>query len=287
MADVSVLGTGEMGAALARALAGAGHEVVAWNRTFERARALAGGSMRAVAEVDEAVAASQVVVVNVLNYEASREVLSAAEGSLAGRIVVQTASGTPEDSPVLQTWLAERGATLLEAAIMVYPKSIGTGESLILYSGPEDAFAAIDSLRRAWGGRHTLLGSDISLAKACNCSWGLFYLGADLGFLEGAAIAAATGVPLPDYAKLINETLPVIAYTVEKWTELIDKRDYGFTEASLGMFLDALVPLSQYVRQGGISDSLVDLFFERVRRRIATVGPHQHISSVFEEFRQS
>jgi 3-hydroxyisobutyrate dehydrogenase-like beta-hydroxyacid dehydrogenase len=291
MASVSVLGTGTMGATLARALAGAGHEVVAWNRTFERARALAKGSMqagsiRAVAEVDEAVAASQVVVVNVTNYEASREVLSAADGRLAGRIVVQTSSGTPEDSTVFQTWLTERGAILLEAAIIVYPKSIGTDESIIVYSGSEDAFAAIESLRRAWGGRQTLIGSNISLANAYASSSMTFYFGAISGFLEGATIAAAAGFPIPDYAKFTNEMLPVIAYTVEKWAELIDKRNYEFDEASLATMLDGLIQLVKAAQQAGISDSLMDLLRERVQRRIAAVGPRQHISSVFEEFRQ-
>ena len=34
---VTVIGTGVMGSALARALAGAGHQVTAWNRTRSRA----------------------------------------------------------------------------------------------------------------------------------------------------------------------------------------------------------------------------------------------------------
>jgi 3-hydroxyisobutyrate dehydrogenase-like beta-hydroxyacid dehydrogenase len=286
MADFSVLGTGVMGTALARALAAAGHEVVAWNRTFERARALARGSMRAVVEVDEAVAASPVVVVNVTNYEASREVLSAADGSLDGRIVVQTSSGTPEDARVLQAWLAERGATLLEAVILVPPKSIGTDETIMLYSGPEDTFAAIESLRRAWGGRHTLMGSDISLARVFEASFATFYCGALLGFLEATAIAAAAGLPLPEHAKMINETLPAIAYNVEKSAELIDKRDYDFDDAPLSIFLNNLPSMVRAAQEAGVADSIMNVMYERVRRRVAVASPRQHIASVFEEFRQ-
>ena len=44
---VTVIGTGVMGSALARALAGAGHQVTAWNRTRSRALPLASAGARA------------------------------------------------------------------------------------------------------------------------------------------------------------------------------------------------------------------------------------------------
>lgn len=42
MSDVSVIGCGNMGSALIGALADAGREVTIWNRTREKAEALAG-----------------------------------------------------------------------------------------------------------------------------------------------------------------------------------------------------------------------------------------------------
>ncbi|MGH3717553.1 MAG: NAD(P)-binding domain-containing protein [Pseudonocardiaceae bacterium] len=237
MADISVLGTGVMGAALVRALAETGQTVVVWNRSAERARALIGERVRAVDGVDEAVAASPLVVVNLLNYEVSRRVLATAGENLAGRIVVQTSSGTPEDASSFDSWFSERGAVLVEAAILAYPKSIGSDESIVLYSGPEGAFVVTDPLRHAWGGRQVWVGAEISLANGYDCSALTFYCGAISGFLEGTAIALATGVPLNEYTKLTTDLWPAVNYTTMTSTDLISKRDYNYEEAPLSSYL--------------------------------------------------
>ena len=56
MADIALFGTGIMGAPMARNLARAGHKVRAWNRSAEKARALADDGIVAV---EDAVAAAQ------------------------------------------------------------------------------------------------------------------------------------------------------------------------------------------------------------------------------------
>ena len=51
-----------MGAAMARSLAREGHEVAVWNRTPDRAQAVAGGSVTAHADLAEAVTGADVVL---------------------------------------------------------------------------------------------------------------------------------------------------------------------------------------------------------------------------------
>ena len=58
----TVLGTGIMGAAMARSLAREGHEVRVWNRTFERADAVAGAGITAHREIADAISGCDVVV---------------------------------------------------------------------------------------------------------------------------------------------------------------------------------------------------------------------------------
>ena len=59
---VAVLGTGIMGAPMARNVAAAGHEVSAWNRSREKAEPLAQDGITVAASVAEAVAGADVVV---------------------------------------------------------------------------------------------------------------------------------------------------------------------------------------------------------------------------------
>src|SRR4051794_17126935 len=59
---IAVLGTGIMGAPMARNLARAGHDVAAWNRTAAKARALQAHGVRAAKTPQDAVAGSEVVL---------------------------------------------------------------------------------------------------------------------------------------------------------------------------------------------------------------------------------
>ena len=59
---VAVLGTGIMGAPMARNLRAAGHEVSAWNRSAEKAEALAGDGVEPAADIGEAVRGADVVI---------------------------------------------------------------------------------------------------------------------------------------------------------------------------------------------------------------------------------
>jgi 3-hydroxyisobutyrate dehydrogenase-like beta-hydroxyacid dehydrogenase len=60
--DIAVGGFGLMGSALARAFAKSGHSVAVWNRTYERAEALAGDGITPVRLIEDAVGSAGLVV---------------------------------------------------------------------------------------------------------------------------------------------------------------------------------------------------------------------------------
>ncbi len=95
MREVSVIGLGTMGSALADGFLKLGHPTTVWNRSPEKADALvAKGALRA-SSVADAVAASELVVVCLLNYDAVSEALSPARDALSGRVLVNLTNGTP------------------------------------------------------------------------------------------------------------------------------------------------------------------------------------------------
>jgi 3-hydroxyisobutyrate dehydrogenase-like beta-hydroxyacid dehydrogenase len=67
---IAVLGLGAMGSRIARRLLAAGHEVVVWNRTAEKAE----GFPRVAASAAEAAAAAEVTITMLTNADALREV---------------------------------------------------------------------------------------------------------------------------------------------------------------------------------------------------------------------
>ena len=66
---VSMIGLGNMGSALARAIAKAGHDLTVWNRSGEKCRPLADEGASVALSVGEAVSRSDVIVVCVRGYD--------------------------------------------------------------------------------------------------------------------------------------------------------------------------------------------------------------------------
>src|SRR6476469_4622891 len=92
VARVAVLGAGRMGGAVARKVAGAGHDVPLWNRTRATAEAVAEGHERLVVAdtAAEAVAGADAVLTMMATGAATCEVLLAddVQGAYADDVVV-------------------------------------------------------------------------------------------------------------------------------------------------------------------------------------------------------
>ncbi len=95
--DVAIIGTGNVGGALARSLAGAGHRVTVTSTSPDEAKALAdevGG--RAAGSNAEAVAAADVAILAVW-YDAVDAILDEVGDALEGRIVIDVSNRSAEN----------------------------------------------------------------------------------------------------------------------------------------------------------------------------------------------
>jgi 3-hydroxyisobutyrate dehydrogenase-like beta-hydroxyacid dehydrogenase len=100
-----------MGSALAKALVAKGYEVTVWNRSHEKAAEFAG--LAQVADsVFDAFSASSVIVVCVLNYEASDSLIRSPEieSALSGKVLIQLSTGSPADARRMSAWARACGA---------------------------------------------------------------------------------------------------------------------------------------------------------------------------------
>src|SRR5918992_1290306 len=108
--EVSVIGLGAMGSALARALLHNGHRVTVWNRTGAKAEPLVRDGAVLAPSAAAAISASPIVVVCVDDYEVTKKILDTREvaPSLAGRVLVQLSTGSPQDARDCEAWARER-----------------------------------------------------------------------------------------------------------------------------------------------------------------------------------
>ncbi|RDD85382.1 NAD(P)-dependent oxidoreductase [Streptomyces parvulus] len=210
---VTVLGLGPMGRALAAALLGAGLRTTVWNRTPGRdAEAVAQGALPA-ASAEDAVAASPLTVVCVVNYDASDAVLrqDAVTAALRGRTVVNLSADTPGRARDTAAWAERHGVRYLDGAIMTPTPTIGTPDAVFLHSGPADLYEEHRPALEALGGTHTHLGADPGRAAAFDIALLDIFWTAMSGYAHALALAGAEGVrasELLPFAQGIGAILP-------------------------------------------------------------------------------
>lgn len=98
MSDVSVIGTGAMGSALAEALAASGAQVTVWNRTRKKAETLSGPRVRVAESVAEALTSSPLTIVSVSNHDLARTLVRETGEDLTGKVVASISFGTAEQA---------------------------------------------------------------------------------------------------------------------------------------------------------------------------------------------
>ena len=194
---VSVIGLGLMGSALARALGAAGHRLTVWNRSPQRATPFE-GSARIARSVKDAVDSSDTVVVSLLDYAAADSLLRTpeVESVVPGKTVVQLTTGTPADARDSARWAAEHGALHLDGAIAGYPRTIGTDDNEIFYSGDASVFDAQRPVLASLGGKATFCGEDPGAAATLDLAALEFAYARAAGLLHAAAICQAELLPL-------------------------------------------------------------------------------------------
>ncbi|CAM5731707.1 Dehydrogenase OS=Streptomyces fumanus OX=67302 GN=GCM10018772_56130 PE=3 SV=1 [Streptomyces fumanus] len=116
---VSVLGTGIMGAAMARNLARAGHTVHAWNRSRAKAEPLAADGIHVAGTPADAVRAADVVLTMLYDGPAALDVMrQAAPGLRPGAAWVQSTTAGIGALGELAGFAREHGLVFFDAPVL-------------------------------------------------------------------------------------------------------------------------------------------------------------------------
>ncbi|WBB56691.1 NAD(P)-binding domain-containing protein [Verrucosispora sp. WMMD573] len=283
--STTFLGLGAMGSALANAALDAGHRIVAWNRTGHRAHGLGARGATIVDSVEKAVAGRGAVVVCLFDAASVREVLETVATDLAGRIVINLTTTTPEQSRDLARWAGQCGIDLLDGAILAVPETIGGPESVIFYSGSAEGFAQHRLLLDLWG-ESSYLGPDPGMAALYDTAMlaGMYAMFA--GFLHGAAMVSSEGVPAGDFVRRQAPFLAAMTEQLADYAATIDEQDYlGPGQQSLRFTETALATVMRASTRQGVTDEVLRPVHDLVRRQI-TAGFGEHgTARMFEELR--
>ncbi len=143
MARIAVLGTGLMGARMARNLLQAGHEVAAWNRSPAKARALAGDGAQASDSAAEAVMGADFVITMLSDGAATGAMIgdnAVTDALREGAVWLDMSSIKPEEARAQAAHLQGLGFAHLDAPVSGGTKGAEAGSLAIMVGGEAAVF---------------------------------------------------------------------------------------------------------------------------------------------------
>ena len=150
MSRVAFVGAGRMGSGMAGRLLAAGHEVVVWNRTADRAAALVAAGARVALTPRQAAESAEALVVMVSDDDASRSVWTGPDGLLAGAApgALAVECSTLSHGWVLELAAAARdgGLRYVDCPVTGLPDAAAAGELTVLVGADDADLAAVRPL---------------------------------------------------------------------------------------------------------------------------------------------
>ncbi|MGW2342789.1 NAD(P)-dependent oxidoreductase [Streptomyces sp. NPDC001661] len=200
---VAVLGTGTMGAPMARNLARAGFTVRAWNRTRAKAEPLAADGVSVADSASDAVRDADVVVTVLPDGPRTLDVVREATPK-PGTVWVQ--SGTVGEAiDELAEYAARAGLPLVDAPVLGTRQPAEQGTLTVLAAGPETTREAVRPLFDAIGSRTLWVGDGApgpaSRLKLALNSW---VIALTTGVGEALALAKGLGVDANDLVAAVT-----------------------------------------------------------------------------------
>ncbi|MFF8670199.1 NAD(P)-dependent oxidoreductase [Streptomyces sp. NPDC015242] len=268
--SVTVLGLGPMGRSLAGAFLDAGVRTTVWNRTPGRDGELVARGAVGARSAEEAVAASALTVVCVVNYDAVDSIVrrGAVTDALKGRTVVNLTADTPERARDAAAWAAEHGIGYLDGAIMTPTTTIGTPAAVFLHSGPEELYREHRPVLDTLGGTHTHLGEEIGRAAAYDIALLDIFWTAMAGYAHALAVARAEGITarqLAPFAQGIGAILPPI---FEQTAEEMDSGRFSGEDNPLTSAASSMAHIVQASEAHGIEAGVMRAAEGLARRAI-------------------
>lgn len=282
MSDVSSVGLGLMGSAVARALLNAGHRLTVWNRSGAKAQALVQRGAIAAVSLAAAVAASPVILICIDGYPSTQTLFDEAEviGRLPGRLIVQLSTGSPSEARQAEAWFIARGALYLDGAILGGPATMGTPRSTVLCSGSRESFERCAALLGALGDGTRYIGEKIGAAAAIDMAYLARQYGMYAGVAHGVLICESEGADLEVYASVFAED-----DTGRRMIDVVRKDSFSSPPATLGVWNAALRRLQEQARGAGINTEVPDLVAGILNRAEAAGLGAEHIAAMVKVLR--
>lgn len=281
MSDITVIGMGSMGSALAKTILTAGHTVTVWNRDREKSRPLISSGAQVAETIEEAIKASRVILVCLNNYNTTKKLFEEGNSlfTLKDRTVVQMSSGTPQEALRSERWFLESGVNYLDGAILGNPRNIGTEDGQILIAGDEKLWRTCKPILECLAGNFQHIGNKIDSAKILDLAWLSQRLGMFMGVFQGLLLCKAGGVDPNVFGTTVaaDERVSMIANTIQTNT---------FTDPvnTVKVWKEALHHIQVQAHETGANSEVLDFIDNKFQRAYSAGYEKEDLAALIKVF---
>jgi len=136
------IGLGHMGVPMAKRLLDGGHDLVVYNRTYEKTAPLTERGATAVKEAQDVVRQSDIVFVMLADGPAVASVLESVTDDLTGKTIVNLSTISPEETKKMARLVEERDGIYLESPVSGSVPVAESGQLVLLAGGDADVVTA-------------------------------------------------------------------------------------------------------------------------------------------------
>lgn len=289
MTDVSVIGLGAMGTALAECFLKSGRTITVWNRTPDKAASLLERGACWASSAAEAFKASPITLLVLLDDKAVQAVLSlpGALEALRDRTLVNLSTTEPSCAMSNAGMLHSAGAQYLDGGINAYPRQVGQPETVFLYSGDRSAFDRHGALLRDLAGAQQFVGTKPSAAKTVYLALWTYYLTALQGFCEGAALAAqGAGMSVPAFRAVVEVAMDrLLPGGLTDAAQRIEAQRYGGEQATIDVHEDGSRAMLAAFREVGLHPPVLTAYAQTLQAAQTSGRGGEDICAIFEVVR--
>lgn len=282
MSDVSVIGLGAMGSAIANAFMGAGHDVTVWNRSPVRTEPYRDGAATIASDPADAVAKSPLTVICIDDYAGSDALLNSPgmKSALNGHVIVQLSTGTPGDARNLAEQVTAAGASYLDGAILAYPREVGH-DALIAISGDESVYDQHKSTLCALSTDVRYLGNAIGASAALDVAVLSYYALSHLGLVHAALVCEAERVSPEVLSGVLVDSLPSDVEELAALGRALASGNFTDPGASIGTYDGVLERILGHAGDAGINDEIPRFASQLYKRGIdAGLGDEEVVALI-------
>jgi 3-hydroxyisobutyrate dehydrogenase len=280
---IAVLGTGVMGAPMARNLAAAGHEVRAWNRTPEKAEPLAADGIAPAGDIGEAVAGAEIVITMLSDASAVEAVTDPLLAAL-DRDAVWWQASTIGIAAIERIAANASGVRLVDGPVLGTKQPAEQGNLIVLASGPEAAKERCGPAFEPVASRVVDLGEEIGAGTRMKLVVNAWLLALTEGLAESVLLAEGLGVDASTFLDVIDGGPMGPPYAKLKGTMMIE-RSYDPSFALELAHKDAGLVV-EAAHAAGLDLPLPRLIAERQQEAVDTGHGESDMAAVVEAGRE-